>query len=244
MRNSRHLKPQSTSLCTAFSARPTKATLPFITTTSNNPLWDLRGSHHAGPFLVPHSTDQHTQLNWFVSIWTNSCIWLSKKQGSNDDWQRQNMLGLSLTLNAVRVSKHFPPPALLVQATSYFCISFQVKLDTSSASAYCSYVPLSLSIFLPTSLHLPTLPLRYQVRHHSFLCKTFFKGPTDTLEINFSLSRGQNQHGWKKLWDYQVQLSTHPSMGELAILHKVCPSSSQNLQHCPTALPVERDATS
>lgn len=109
------------------------------------------------------------------------------------------MLGLSLTLNAVRVSKHFPPPALLVQATSYFCISFQVKLDTSSASAYCSYVPLSLSIFLPTSLHLPTLPLRYQVRHHSFLCKTFFKGPTDTLEINFSLSRGQNQHGWKKL---------------------------------------------
>lgn len=145
--------------------------------------------HHVGPFVVPQSTDQHTH-NWTDSS-PSELTAVSDYQGNKVPMMRQNMLGLSLTLSAVRASKHFLPPAFLELDTSRFCTSFQKKLDTS-ASAYCPYIPQSSSIFLQISLHLPTPPLQHQVRHHSFLCKPSFKVPIDTLEIKSPTSRGQN----------------------------------------------------
>lgn len=99
-------------------------------------------------------------------------------------------------LGAFKVN-FFPPSAFLV-LKSWFCTSSQRKLDTS---ANHSHVPLSLTFFLQIPLHYSTLPLQYQVRHHSFLCE-ILQVPIDALEMSFPSSRGQDTGKGQAEWFY------------------------------------------
>lgn len=99
----------------------------------------------------------------------------------------------------------FPPSAFLVLKTSWLCTSSQRKLDTS---ANHSHVPLSLTFFLQIPLHYSTLPLQYQVRHHSFPCK-ILQVPIDALEMSFPPSREQDTGKGQAKWSCRLSWQ-HP----------------------------------